>query len=441
MIDFIDLIDKRLTERNAKSDKDDFDREIREIVQEMILSGLAETNFFGNNILHGGMAIKILHESNRYSGDLDFNSVMEDNKFTWEYYIKCLDKYTEKYGVKFECEDQSNEKFNLKRALIKDRSILDMLHNKGIVPQSWTKIDNGNGKKARVQIETSFQVNTFVKEKRKLLFPTECSIDVFDINSLFAGKLNACLTRTKKVKGKDERERMDVGRDWYDLAWYVQKGVKPNYAFLSDKLNAKGPYQDQNIKTDLKWIKEKLLLRIDGLNYKELNEQLLPLTRKEKLIVLSREFLEEVIDYIEKEGYRIKYAEVKEKEDETKPAKKTKNKLEEMKCVMFNRYENKSFREAESGVKILENYGTLGLSGDENETVNKLMYVNEEGCNTFVLERLRTSDSNDDKSIVICDAWHFMKDFTRESAEKFIKQYNERMKMKKKKKNPIVGDN
>jgi len=317
MRNFIEMVNNRLTERNAKANKDDFDREIREIVQEMILSGLAETDFFTNNIFHGGMALKILHGSKRYSGDLDFNSVIKDDKFTWEHYLKCLDKYTEKYGVKFEYEDQSNENFNLKRAVIKDHSILSILHNQGIVPSKWTKIKGGNAKKARVQIETSFQVNTFGQEKRKLSFPEECSINAFEISYLFAGKLNACLTRSRKVKEKDERERADVGRDWYDLAWYVQKGVSPNYEFLSDKLNTKGPYKGKNIKAELKWLKEELLLRIEGLNYQELNEQLIPLTRKEKLIILNKEFLEEVIDNIGKEGFKIKYVEPDKEKNQT----------------------------------------------------------------------------------------------------------------------------
>jgi len=440
MIDFIEIVDNRLTERNAKTNKDDFDREIREIVQEMILSGLAETDFFKNNIFHGGMALKILHGSDRYSGDLDFNSVTKDDKFTWEFYLKYLDTYTEKFGAKFEYEDQSKEIYNLKRAIIKDRSILDMLRKQGTFPSKWTNIDKGNGKKASVQIETSFQVTTFGREKRKLFFPAECSIEAFDINSLFAGKLNACLTRTKKVTGKNEREREDAGRDWYDLAWYVQKGVRPNYEFLSDKLNAKGPYQGQNIKTDLKWIKEKLLLRIEDLKYQELNEHLLPLTRKDKLIVLSREFLEEVIDNIEKEGYRIKYAEPEKEKLEKKSTKNVEKKREEMHCVMFNRYENKSFREMASGVTILEDYGKLRFTGDEEGTVYKLLYVNDKGENTFVLERSRVGESNDnDKTpIIICDAWHFADDFTKESAEKFIEKCNERMEMREKKKNQII---
>ena len=324
MTDFIELIDERLTERDAKKDKEDFDREIRGIVQEVILSGLAETDFFKNNVFLGGTSIRILHGLDRYSDDLDFNSVIKDEKFTWDYYFRHLDKHIEKYGLKFEYDDHSDEDFNLKRSYIKDRSILDMLHNKGIVAPRWTKISGGEGKKARVKMETSSQVSTFGWETRKLFFPSEYSVKVMDINSLFAGKLNACLTRSKKAEGKNERERADVGRDWYDLAWYVQKGVRPNYGFLSDKLNDKGPYQGQGIKADLEWVKENLLSRIDGLNYKVLNEELHPLTRKENRIVLSREFLMEAINNIEKEGYRIEYDKVEKEGRKTGTVKNAK---------------------------------------------------------------------------------------------------------------------
>jgi len=58
--------------------------------------------------------------------------------------------------------------------------------------------------------------------------------------SLFSGKIGACLTRQKFNKDLNIIEKKDLGRDWYDFVWYIDKGIKPNYDFLYDKLKYKG---------------------------------------------------------------------------------------------------------------------------------------------------------------------------------------------------------
>jgi len=53
----------------------------------------------------------------------------------------------------------------------------------------------------------------------------------YDLPTLMAGKMVACLTRVFE-KGKTGVEIK--GRDYYDLVWYLQKQVTPNIKKLKD---------------------------------------------------------------------------------------------------------------------------------------------------------------------------------------------------------------
>lgn len=56
----------------------------------------------------------------------------------------------------------------------------------------------------------------------------------YDLPDLMAGKLHAILTR-RHLKGKENRVTVK-GRDFYDLLWFMKKGVKPSIARLSEML-------------------------------------------------------------------------------------------------------------------------------------------------------------------------------------------------------------
>jgi hypothetical protein len=52
----------------------------------------------------------------------------------------------------------------------------------------------------------------------------------YDLPSLMSGKINALLTR---IWFKGKKNEVDIkGRDFYDLYWFFQKGVDPNWKML-----------------------------------------------------------------------------------------------------------------------------------------------------------------------------------------------------------------
>ena len=78
-------------------------------------------------------------------------------------------------------------------------------------------------------METNFSVNAFNDEFREVNIFNKCNVRVFDLPSLFAGKINAVLTRDETNKMTGKKERTDKGRDWYDLLWYIENKIKPKH--------------------------------------------------------------------------------------------------------------------------------------------------------------------------------------------------------------------
>jgi predicted nucleotidyltransferase component of viral defense system len=295
MINVLELTKNRLA-KNPELTKDYelFQNGIREIMQELILPCLAKNNFFENNAFQGGTALRILYGLKRYSKDLDFT--MKENKineFSWQPFIDKIKTYGDTLGIKFDCKE-SKDKFGNIILKIKSDSILDMLDGKNIVPQDFT--NKNNRKKISVKLETNYSVNTFNDEIKTIKYDTDYNIRAFDLPSLFAGKINAVLTREETNEITRKKERIDHGRDWYDLIWYIDKGIKPNYDFLSNKLNYQGPFEGKNINTNVEIIKKELFKRMEGLDYNILNRDIASITLKEYRIILTKDLLTEKIN-------------------------------------------------------------------------------------------------------------------------------------------------
>ena len=74
----------------------------------------------------------------------------------------------------------------------------------------------------------------FTTEERLLLKPFSFYIKCFTLPDLFAGKMHALLFR--KWKGRVK------GRDWFDMEWYVRKGIPLNLAHLATRSRDSGDW-------------------------------------------------------------------------------------------------------------------------------------------------------------------------------------------------------
>ena len=281
--------------------KKDFRNELREITQEIVLSGLAKTDFFENAVFMGGTALRIIHKLNRYSEDLDFNFINEDKNFKWEKYNSELKKYGEKYGCNFTFKKDSNDSRNTKSIMLKDENLGIEIKNENIVDVEWTKKKAGNYEKVKIRLDVSYQVGKFNVEKRSINFPDNYKINVFDISSLYAGKLNAILTRRDRY-GND----IDEGRDWYDFKWLANKKIEPNYNYLFDKLEKDINYKDKNVIRNIDWLSEELINRAKKMEYNKINDDIFGFTTRKHKIELDFDKTKAIIKLLGNNCYMLK---------------------------------------------------------------------------------------------------------------------------------------
>ena len=206
---------------------------LREIIQEIALLGLWRAKFFEHAAFYGGTALRILYGLDRFSEDLDFTLLAPAANFKLLTYCNSVREELAAYG--FACEVEPKAKGTqtaTESAFIKADTVVHQIK----VGANFRGI-KGELLKVKFEVDTSpaMGFNTQVKQ---FFWPQAFSVNTCDLPSLFAGKLHAtfCRERVTNVKG----------RDFYDLIWYVGRGIQPNYRYLEAKLRQSGNWlEDQ----------------------------------------------------------------------------------------------------------------------------------------------------------------------------------------------------
>ena len=74
------IIEQMLSKYDIKNTNDEINA-LKEIIQEIILSGLARGNFFDEAAFYGGTALRIFYKLDRFSEDLDFALIYPNKNF------------------------------------------------------------------------------------------------------------------------------------------------------------------------------------------------------------------------------------------------------------------------------------------------------------------------------------------------------------------------
>jgi predicted nucleotidyltransferase component of viral defense system len=195
--------------------KEEASQALREIMQEIALAGLYRAGFFEKAAFYGGTALRIFYELDRFSEDLDFSLLEVDPAFSLDRYLDSVRKEFESAGMQVSIkEKEKTNKTNIEPAFLKSETVWKELVLESIVPQ------NGLYQKANIKIKLEVDTSPplgFETEEKLLLRPFSFYVKCFTISDLFAGKMHALLFRKWKNNVK--------GRDWYDLEWYIRKGV------------------------------------------------------------------------------------------------------------------------------------------------------------------------------------------------------------------------
>jgi predicted nucleotidyltransferase component of viral defense system len=208
------MIKEWIAEYNPKNEEDILDA-LREIMQEITLAALSRTDFFEKAAFYGGTALRIFHGLDRFSEDLDFSLLKADEGFTLEPYFLAILTEFEALGIKVRINEKEKAKrSSIESAFLKTETIWKELVLEDILKQTGVK----SNKPIKIKIEVDRNPPLGFQTQEKLLIrPFSFYVRCFKLPSLFAGKLHALLYRKWNNRVK--------GRDWYDLEWYIKKGI------------------------------------------------------------------------------------------------------------------------------------------------------------------------------------------------------------------------
>lgn len=216
---------------------DDYKQALREIMQQLALAGLSRGGFFSKAAFYGGTALRIFYGLDRFSEDLDFSLLKEDENFDLEYYLKFIEDEFLAQGMVVTIKTKHKSVISaIESAFLKSETFWGELILETSVPGLGIK--QNIGLKIKIEVDTKPPLG-FETEEKLLLKPYSFYVKCFVLEDLFAGKMHALLFRKwgNNVKG----------RDWYDLEWYIRKGVNLNLQHLLSRAKDSSDWEKETI--------------------------------------------------------------------------------------------------------------------------------------------------------------------------------------------------
>ncbi|GAA4334383.1 nucleotidyl transferase AbiEii/AbiGii toxin family protein [Flaviaesturariibacter amylovorans] len=208
------MINEWINEYNPKG-KDEAEAALREIMQEVALAGLQRSGFFEVAAFYGGTALRIFHGLDRFSEDLDFSLLQRNEAFSLEPYLSGIVTEFEGLGMQVSVREKKKKvATGVDSAFLKSETVWKELTLDGAIPQLGLTLPPALKIKLEVDREPPLGFST---EELLLIRPFSFYVKCFTLPDLFAGKMHALLFRKWGTRVK--------GRDWYDLEWYVKKGI------------------------------------------------------------------------------------------------------------------------------------------------------------------------------------------------------------------------
>ena len=195
-------------------------------MQKICLSALSRSDFFTKIAFMGDTCLRLFYGLDRFSEDLDFTFIKSNDNFDFSSYFNIINNEFASLGI--EVNIVQKKKTNHSEVLDAYVSTSASTFFKALFVE--TKIRSFNKSeliKVKIEIDTKLLSSQAITHK-SILTPYPSNITLFDLPTIFAGKIHACLLRNWKHRVK--------GRDFYDYVYLLSHHVKPNMEFLKEKL-------------------------------------------------------------------------------------------------------------------------------------------------------------------------------------------------------------
>lgn len=227
---------------------------LKEELQFYVLNFIYHHTEYNGWIMYGGSALRIIHGLDRMSVDLDFEiSHVITEKFLEELKKEVEDHFTNTYGAG---ADFLTVKVTTGRGLLLKFHVGE-------------ELSSGHPSK---QVHVKIDLNHFVAPKtvteRRPINRAQLSfvIITYNMGALMASKLAAIFLRGTRGIGAATYE--EKGRDIYDLLWYMNKKIVPDFDYMIAKgIEVKDP----------RGLFDKLTLQMNKVSNENLRQDLEPL--------------------------------------------------------------------------------------------------------------------------------------------------------------------
>jgi predicted nucleotidyltransferase component of viral defense system len=280
------MIKEWLAAYNPKN-QDEAEQALREIMQEIALAGLQRKGFFEKAAFYGGTALRVFYGLNRYSEDLDFSLLEVNAGFLLEPYLQGIITEFSALGMQVSIKEKVKTKeTSIGSAFLKADTVWKELILEDIIPQAGLAMRPG----IKIKLEVDTEPPTgFETEEKLLLKPFSFYVKCFTAPDLFAGKMHALLFRKWQQRVK--------GRDWYDMEWYIKKGVPLNLQHLQVRAQASGDWKEGSMNQEqfIKLLQDK----IAGISFKSIREDISRFISDDKVLdIWSAAYFTDLIKHI-----------------------------------------------------------------------------------------------------------------------------------------------
>ena len=286
----MDNIINQMLSQHESATLTDKKNSIKEVVQEIILCGLSRAGFFQTAAFYGGTALRIFYGLDRFSEDLDFSLMTPDSGFRLDGYLPALEKELLTYGFRFKAESKAKAKdSDVLSAFVKGNTREHILLCYADERLAQTIVGSE-------LIKVKFEVDTTPPpyagfERQFRLLPIPYEINLYDMPSLFAGKMHAVICRAWKNRVK--------GRDLYDYVFYLARQTPVNLKHLNARLIDSG-FEGAGNDMSLDEIKQILIRRFGQIDYAQAKSDVLPFIRNPaSLDMWSKEFFQSITETLD----------------------------------------------------------------------------------------------------------------------------------------------
>ena len=258
------VIEQMLSKYEINNTNDEINA-LKEIIQEIILTGLSRGHFFDVAAFYGGTALRIFYNLARFSEDLDFALTLDNQNFQLSSYFSYIEHELEAYGLNLEVSTKiKNFDSNITTAFVSGDT-----HE--LILKFFSNEENHKYSQILKKIKIKFEVDInppkgATYEYKYKLLPSPHQIKLYDMSSLFASKIHAILCRNWGSRVK--------GRDLYDYVFFLANHTTVNIELIKNKLIASN-YIHANSSFDIQVLKELLIQKFEKIDYKEAKEDVL----------------------------------------------------------------------------------------------------------------------------------------------------------------------